>query len=335
MPKPLRVIFAGTPVFARVALARLCAESPSFVHVVGVLTQPDRPAGRGLKLQASDVKQFALSRAIPVIQPRSLRLEGRFSEDAHAAQQQIEAWRPDIIVVAAYGLLLPTWTLEAAPLGCLNIHASLLPRWRGAAPIHRAIEAGDAQSGICIMQMNEGLDTGDILTSTICDILPTDTTDVLHDRLAHLGAALLCTTLSELNTLKPIPQSSENITYARKVDKAESWIDWSDTAINIARRMRAFTSAPGLQTHHNAEILKIWQAHALESYSKVESQGLAPCGTVLQLDPAGMDIQCAQGILRITELQRPGGKRLNAGAFILGSSLKAGDLLQSGPLASL
>ena len=207
----LRVVFAGTPEFARIALEQLNNNEISQHRVIGVLTQPDRPAGRGLKLQASTVKSYSVEQDIPVIQPRSLRLDGKYAQDAQAALDQLKIWQPDVIVVAAYGLILPQWALDAAPLGCLNIHASLLPRWRGAAPIHRAIEAGDAVTGICIMQMDSGLDTGSILAKKSCPILPNDTTDTLHDRLAHLGAQLLLTTLDQLKLIKAVAQPVEGV----------------------------------------------------------------------------------------------------------------------------
>ena len=243
----LRVVFAGTPEFARVALERL--------HVAGftiplVLTQPDRPAGRGMKLQASAVKQFAQAQGMEVAQPRSLRLDGKFPEEAAAAREALLAARPDVMVVAAYGLILPRWVLELPHRGCLNIHASLLPRWRGAAPIHRAIEAGDAETGVTIMQMDEGLDTGDMLLREAMAIAPDDNTARLHDRLAALGARLMVEALELLacGGLVRTPQPAEGVTYAHKIEKAEAAIDWTLPADVLARRVRAFDPFPGAAT---------------------------------------------------------------------------------------
>ena len=253
----MRLIFAGTPEFARVALARLHAAG----HTIAlVLTQPDRAAGRGLKLRPSAVRQFALDQDLPIAQPRGLRLDGRYAEDAAAAWTTIQAARAEAMVVAAYGLILPQHVLDAPRRGCLNIHASLLPRWRGAAPIHRAIEAGDAETGIAIMQMDAGLDTGDVLIEQAVAIRPTDTTGSLHDRLADCGGALIVQALAEIDTLVPRPQAAVGITYAAKIDKREAALDWSQSAAQIERRIRAFDPQPGVATQLGDVPLKLWRA---------------------------------------------------------------------------
>ena len=330
----LRIVFAGTPEFARVALERICTThntQQGNLQVVGVLTQPDRPAGRGLKLQASAVKTYALEQNIPLMQPRSLRLDGKFGQDAQDALNQLKIWRPDVMIVAAYGLILPAWALETPPMGCLNIHASLLPRWRGAAPIHRAIEAGDKETGVCIMQMDAGLDTGGILATQSCPILPVDTTDSLHDRLANLGADLLVTSLKNIKSLQAIPQNSQGISYAHKIEKLETWVDWAQSARAIELKLRAFSSLPGLQTHVNGEVFKIWGGHALD-HQRLASHDNLGSGTILQITPEGVDVACAESIFRITQIQRAGGKRMPLQAFILGSALQSGDRFAVGPL---
>ena len=330
LSKTLRVVFAGTPAFARVALALINQDEHRSVQVVGVLTQPDRPAGRGLKLHSSEVKNYALEHGLPVIQPRSLKLDGKFPLDAQQALDQLKVWKPDVIVVAAYGLLLPQWTLDLAPLGCLNIHASLLPRWRGAAPIHRAIEAGDEMTGICIMQMDTGLDTGGILAKEACAILPSDTTDSLHERLAFMGANLLRDTLTQLGSLKAIPQSHEGANYAHKIEKIETWVDWSMSSKAIERKMRAFSSTPGLQTHIAEDVYKIWGGQALQTIH-VNTLQEHSFGTILKIDPEGIDVMCGSGVFRITQIQRSGGKRIPIESFILGSTFQLGDSFKAGP----
>jgi methionyl-tRNA formyltransferase len=301
--RSLRVAFAGTPEFAKGALQAL-VEAGFAVPLV--LTQPDRPAGRGLKLQPSAVKAYALSLGLPVIQPRSLRLDGKTPDDAVAAQQALERTQIDVMVVAAYGLILPQWVLSLPRWGCLNIHASLLPRWRGAAPIHRAIEAGDAQTGITLMQMDAGLDTGAILRLATVAIEPSDTTASLHDRLAALGAALTVGALRELGMggLSPLPQPPEGVTYAHKVDKAEAGIDWRQPADVIERRIRAFDPFPGAAMFCSGEVVKVWRAEV------VPRSG--PAGEVLQNGQGELIVACGQNALRLLELQRPGGKRLPA-----------------------
>jgi methionyl-tRNA formyltransferase len=318
----MRLIFAGTPEFAQVAMAALHAAGH---EIVLVLTQPDRPAGRGMKLQPSPVKQWALDHAVPVTQPRSLRLDGKYPEDAAAARQTLLEAKADAMIVAAYGLILPQWTLDLLPRGCLNIHASLLPRWRGAAPIHRAIEAGDRQTGITIMQMDAGLDTGDMLLVRTEAILPTDTTAVLHDRLAALGGEAIVQALADIDQLKRQPQPSEGVNYAHKIDKAEAALDWALSAEVLACRIRAFDPFPGmtvpLTTANGSETLKIWQALAEPLASPAEP------GTVVQADASGVRVACGQGQLCLTQLQRPGGKRLGAADFLRGCPLQVGQRL--------
>lgn len=309
----LRVAFAGTPEFAQVALVDLHAAG---FEVPLVLTQPDRPAGRGMKLNPSPVKAFAQAHGMPVAQPRSLRLDGKYPEDASKAQAALVAARVDVMVVAAYGLILPQWVLDLPRLGCLNIHASLLPRWRGAAPIHRAIEAGDAQTGITLMQMDAGLDTGDMLQTQTLTIAPDDTTARLHDRLAALGGRMLVQVLRQAaeGTLVRAPQPLQGITYAHKIDKAEGLIDWRLPAEVIARRVRAFDPFPGASTTlSDGTAVKIWRAVALAS-SHTEASA-----TVLAVGPQGITVACGEGALCVTELQRPGGKRLAARDFLQSS----------------
>ena len=318
----MRLIFAGTPEFAQTALAALHAAGH---EIVLVLSQPDRPAGRGMKLQSSPVKQWALAHQVPVAQPRSLRLDGKYPEDAAAARDTLLAAKADAMIVAAYGLILPQWVLDLPPKGCLNIHASLLPRWRGAAPIHRAIEAGDTQTGITIMQMDAGLDTGDMLLVLPCAMAPTDTTAVLHDRLAALGGEAIVQALASLDSLPHKPQPEEGVNYAHKIDKAEAALDWVLSAEVLARRIRAFDPFPGmtvpLTTEAGSETLKIWQAVAEPLASPAEP------GTVLSADASGVRVACGEGQLCLTQLQRPGGKRLSAADFLRGCPLQAGQRL--------
>ncbi len=316
---PLKLVFAGTPAFAAVALAALHAAGH---HIALVLTQPDRPSGRGLKLQPSPVKQFALDHNIPVAQPRSLRLDGKFSDQALTAQALLQNLQADAMVVAAYGLILPQWVLDTPRLGCFNIHASLLPRWRGAAPIHRAIEAGDSHTGITIMQMDAGLDTGDMLAVQSLPIEATDTTASLHDKLATLGATLMVQVLAHVQqgSCQPVAQPSEGITYASKIDKAEAAVDWAQTAQTIARRVRAFNPAPGAVTTLAGETLKIWLAEARQNQSPAHH----PYGTILAVAHTGIAVAAIDSIVLLTELQRPGGKRLNLAEFLRGVALQPG-----------
>jgi methionyl-tRNA formyltransferase len=315
----MRVVFAGTPEFARVALQALQAEG---FEIPLVLTQPDRPAGRGMKLQASPVKQFAVQHGWPVAQPRSLRLDGKYPEEAAAAQAALQAAQPDVMVVAAYGLILPQWVLTLPRLGCLNIHASLLPRWRGAAPIHRAIEAGDAQTGVTIMQMDAGLDTGDMLLREVLEI-GDDTTAQLHDRLAAQGGRLIVDALrdAQAGRLCPQPQPAEGVNYAHKIEKAEAPIQWSQSAAEIARRMRAFDPFPGTTAQLAGETLKCWASRVLPG----EAGATAP-GTVLAVDAAGIAVATGDGVLQLTELQRAGGKRLPAAALLAGFTVQPGQV---------
>ena len=313
----MKVVFAGTPEFARTALGRLLAAG---FQVPLVLTQPDRPAGRGMKLQPGPVKQLALDHGIEVAQPRSLRLDGKYPDDARAAQEQLLALRPDVMVVAAYGLLLPAWVLALPRLGCLNIHASLLPRWRGAAPIHRAIEAGNERTGITIMQMDEGLDTGAMLLAESLPIGARDSTATLHDRLADLGGRLIVEAL-EMAACGGLPagqpQPDEGVTSAHKIDKAEAEIDWRADAAAIERRLRAFDPFPGGVAHLGGVAIKCWRAELADA-----GEGLP--GQVLAADPAGVTVACGRGAVRLTELQKPGGRRLAAREFLQGHPVSPG-----------
>lgn len=319
----LRVGYAGTPEFARVALASIVAAGAT---VPIVLTQPDRPAGRGMKLQPSPVKQFALAHGTAVAQPTSLKLDGRWPEEARAAQGALVDAALDVLVVAAYGLILPQWVLDLPRLGCLNIHASLLPRWRGAAPIHRAIEAGDAHTGVTIMQMDAGLDTGDMLEVEATPITPDDSTAVLHDRLAEMGGRLIVSTLrgARDGLLKPVRQPEMGVTYAHKIEKAEAALDWGLPADVLARRVRAFDPFPGCTFQHGGATLKVWAARAVEV-----GQGCAAVapGTVLSTDPSALVVACGDGALEVTQMQRPGGKRLAAGEVLRAWPIQPGDLL--------
>lgn len=322
-----RVGFAGTPEFAAEALRALLAAGAT---VPIVLTQPDRPAGRGLKLQPSPVKALALEHGLPVHQPRSLKLDGRYPEDAAAAQQVLQQADLDVLVVAAYGLILPRWTLDVPRQGCLNIHASILPRWRGAAPIHRALEAGDRETGITLMQMDEGLDTGDMRLVAVEPIHPDDTTASLHDRLAALGGRLVVQGLAQLrrSELPRTPQPAEGICYAHKIEKAEAAIDWSQPAAVIERRLRAFDPFPGATfrtgSSEDAETVKLWRA-AVEPGQPADP---APApGTVLQADAHRVVVACGEGALSLLSLQRPGGKRLAVAAFQASAGLNAGQRL--------
>ena len=323
----MKIIFAGTPEFARVALERLHAAG---FDVALVLTQPDRPAGRGMKLQASPVKQFALDHQIPVAQPHSLRLDGKYPDEAAAARDTIAAAQADAMVVAAYGLILPQWVLDAPRLGCFNIHASLLPRWRGAAPIHRAIEAGDVQSGVTIMQMDAGLDTGDMLLVERLPIATTDTTGQLHDRLATLGGRLMVEALelAACGGLKPVKQPPEGVTYAHKIDKTEAAINWRLPAAVIARRVRAFNPFPGAATALAGEAVKVWMA---ETEPSGAAQPGAVHGQVLAVAADGIRVQTGDGVLVLTELQRAGGKRLPVADFLRGFVIAPGQVLDSAP----
>jgi methionyl-tRNA formyltransferase len=318
----MRVIFAGTPEFAQVALAALQAAG---FEVVLALTQPDRPAGRGMKLQASPVKQHALAHSIPVAQPRSLRLDGKYAEDAAAAQALLQAAQADVMVVVAYGLILPQWVLDLPRHGGLNIHASLLPRWRGAAPIHRAIEAGDTHTGVAIMQMDAGLDTGDTLLVESLPIAPSDTTGSLHDKLADLGGRMVVQALAQLDTLLPVPQPAEGITYAHKIEKREAAIDWSQSADAIVRRIRAFNPFPGAATLLAGENLKVWAA----TVSDAPLPAGTVCGSIVAITPEYIAAAAMNSIVNITQVQRPGGKRLAVADFLRGCNVQPGTVFES------
>ena len=317
----MRIIFAGTPEFARVAMASLAAAGHD---IPLVLTQPDRPAGRGMKLQASPVKQFAMEIGATVAQPRSLRLDGKYPEDAAAARRAIVDAKAEVMVVAAYGLILPQWVLDTPRLGCLNIHASLLPRWRGAAPIHRAIEAGDTQTGITIMQMDAGLDTGDMLLIEALPIAPTDTTGSLHDKLAELGGRMIVQALST-NELQRTPQPEAGITYAHKIEKAEAAIDWAQDATAIVRRVHAFDPFPGAASGLAGENLKIWNA----SVADLPRPADAAPGQIIAVEPEGLAVAAGNGVVHITEVQRPGGKRMAVRDFVRGTDLAVGQIFDA------
>ena len=310
-PQPLRVGFAGTPVFAEQALQAILEAG---FQVAVVLTQPDRPSGRGMQLAASSVKQLARAHQLPVEQPISLRTE--------AAQAMLRAYALDVLVVAAYGLILPQAVLDMPREGCLNIHASILPRWRGAAPIHRAIEAGDRETGVCIMQMDAGLDTGGVVDSACLPIQPRDTTAQLHDRLAALGAERIVRVLQRLaagERLRAQPQPAVGITYAHKLDKAESVLDVQASATELDRKIRAFNPFPGAVLHSEEKPIKVWQASLAD--------GNGDPGSILAVNEAGIVVACGDGALRLEVLQAPGGKRLAASDFLRGHPLKVGSRL--------
>ena len=314
----MRLVFAGTPEFARTALTSLHHAGH---EIALVLTQPDRPAGRGMKLQASAVKQYALEHHMTVCQPHSLRLDGKYPDEALAAQQAIADAHAELMVVVAYGLLLPEWTLHSVPHGCLNIHASLLPRWRGAAPIQRAIEAGDSETGVCIMQMDAGLDTGAVLMRASLPISDSDTSASLHDKLAALGSRLIVDTLSSLPQLQAKEQTTEGVTYAAKILKDEALIDWQLPAVRLSQRIRAFDPFPGAHTFCEGQVLKIWSATAFNSDTH------ATPGSVVQLHADAFDVATGDGVLRVMQVQRPGGKRISAAEFLHSHALSVGMLL--------
>jgi len=303
----MKIIFAGTPEFAAIALNELLKKikrDGTAFEVIAVYTQPDRPAGRGRKLTASAVKQVALDANIPVFQPVSLKAED--------AQNELKALGADLMIVAAYGLLLPQVVLDAPNLGCINIHGSLLPRWRGAAPIHRAILAGDKKTGITIMQMDIGLDTGDMLLKKECDILPNETSATLHDRLAILGGQAL---LEELDSIAggvstPVKQDDELAVYAHKLAKSESQINWQNNAVQIDRQIRAFNPWPVSQTLFEEKILRVWMSELSELTSD------EPPGSIISASKKGIDVSTGDGVVRLLTVQLPGKKPMDAASFI-------------------
>ena len=308
----MKVIFAGTPDFAAAALKAIAAAG---FEIPLVLTQPDRPKGRGMQLAPSPVKQAALKLGLRVAQPEKLR------NNAEALQmlKEVEA---DVMVVAAYGLILPQDVLDTPKRGCLNIHASLLPRWRGAAPIQRAIEAGDAETGVCIMQMDIGLDTGDVVSEHRYAIQSTDTANEVHDALMNLGAEAIVADLQQLKAegrLKSVKQPEEGVTYAQKLSKEEARIDWNESAAVIERKIRAFNPVPAAWVEYQGKPMKIWRAEV------VAQQGRA--GEVLSCSADGLVVACGENALKITELQPSGSKRMPIAAFAAGHKIEVGTVL--------
>jgi len=295
----MRVVFAGTPDFSVPVLQALLDSRHT---VVGVYSQPDRPAGRGRKLAPGPVKQLALQHAVPVFQPPTLRPVD--------AQQELADLRPDLMVVVAYGLILPQAVLDVPGRGCVNLHASLLPRWRGAAPIQRAILAGDRESGVCLMQMEAGLDSGPVLAEVRTDITRGDTGGALHDRLSQLAAELLATHLDDLEQgkLEAHIQDEALVTYASKLDKREAVIDWQQDAVSLERRVRAFNPWPVAQTGYGDKVLRIWDASAID--------GSGEPGQVVAAGKQGIDVACGDCCLRLLEVQMPGARRLSAADFL-------------------
>jgi methionyl-tRNA formyltransferase len=304
----VRIIFAGTPPFAAAALNALADAGHD---IVLVLTQPDRPAGRGMKLAPSAVKQVALARGLPLSQPASLKTP--------AAQAELAAAGADVMVVAAYGLILPQAVLDIPRLGCLNIHASLLPRWRGAAPIQRAILAGDTETGITIMQMDAGLDTGAMLSKSAVPISETDTSASLHDTLAEVGARAIVAALADFAALVPVAQDDRLATYAAKLSKDEAQLDWTQPADVLARAVRAYNPVPGAWTVLDGAPLKVWMAQA--------GTGRGEPGSVLRADMEQLLVACGDGALSLQEIQPAGSKRMSAQAFLAGRPLATGTRL--------
>ena len=305
----MNIIFAGTPPFAAAALAALYAARH---QVALVLTQPDRPAGRGLKLKPSAVAEEATRLGLAIAKPASLKDD--------TIQTLLREVAPDVIVVAAYGLILPQAVLDIPKYGCINIHGSLLPRWRGAAPVQRSIEAGDTETGIAIMQMNSGLDTGPVLLTMPIPISPSDTSGTLFEKLTRVAVVAIVDALDKLPNLKAAAQPEAGVSYARKIDKAEARIDWSQSAIVIERRMRAFDPTPGCESTFEGEPLKIWRA-ALNS-SRNEHASLP--GTITEITPDRLTVQCAVGALDLITIQKPGGKRMAVADFLRGSTIQTG-----------
>ena len=298
----MRLIFAGTPEFAATALSALIAAGHD---IALVLTQPDRPAGRGMQLQLSAVKKLAVANHIPLFQPERLK--------DPATHEPIRAVAADVMVVAAYGLILPQAVLDIPTHGCINIHASLLPRWRGAAPIHRAIEAGDAETGITLMRMEAGLDTGPMLLADTVKVGVGETAGELHDRLAALGGRLIVAALARFDQLSPQQQPDSGVTYAHKISKAEAHLDWQEAAVTLARKVCAFNPFPGAAADLAGTPVKLWRAEAV-------THAGTP-GQILAADARGIVVACGEGALRITELQKPGGRRVASADFLSGHAL--------------
>jgi len=307
----MRLIFAGTPEFSAQALAAIMATGH---QVVLVLTQPDRPSGRGMALHASPVKVLAQASGIEVFQPQTLR--------DPSAQERLRAVGADAMIVAAYGLILPQPVLDLPRFGCINIHASLLPRWRGAAPIQRAILAGDRESGVCIMQMEAGLDTGPVLLSANLAINADDTAATLHDKMAGLGARLVVTALEQV-PMAANPQPEIGVTYAAKIDKAEAPLDWRLPAAQLARQVRAFNPFPGATASLEKQAIKVWRAEEQTEVISGAAPGTRP-GTILAVERRGIVVTCGEGFLCLTELQKAGGKRLPVASFLAGATLRVG-----------
>ena len=303
----MKIIFAGTPPFAAAALAALHAAGH---QIALVLTQPDRAAGRGLKLKPSAVAEQAARLGLGISKPPSLK-----SDDI---QIMLRTLAPDVIVVAAYGLLLPQAVLDIPKYGCVNIHGSLLPRWRGAAPVQRAIEAGDTETGIAIMQMDAGLDTGPVLLERPCPITSEETSGTLFEKLTSIGSAAIVEALQQLPTLREMPQQGQAATYAKKIDKSEARVDWTLSAAVIERRMRAFDPSPGCETTLEGDRLKIWRAECM-----VKESGPAP-GTILEVTADRLTVQCGEGALNLVTVQKSGGKRMKIAEFLRGSTIQPG-----------
>lgn len=311
---PLRIVYAGTPEFAVPALQALI-DSPH--TVVAVYTQPDRPAGRGRQLTASPVKQLALEAGLPIEQPEKL--------STAEAQARLQALAPDVMVVAAYGLLLPASVLLIPQHGCLNLHASLLPRWRGAAPIQRAIEAGDSQTGVCLMEMTAGLDEGPVVSQMTTPISDTDTGGSVHDRLAVLAAECLQRDLDAwaAGQLVAVPQSDQGVEYARKLTTAQAWIDWSKSAQALAWQVRAFNPWPVARCQWSQTTLRVWHAEAVNGSGPITSTP----GQVVAVGRDGIDVATGDGLLRLTQIQLPGRRAQSVSQFLQGQAISVGEQL--------
>ena len=306
----MKLIFAGTPAFASGALEALLAAGHD---IVLVLTRPDGKSGRGMRLKPSATAEFAAASGLCVEKPTNLRDAG-----LQTLMRKVDA---DVMVVAAYGFLIPQAVLEIPRLGCFNIHGSLLPKWRGAAPIQRAIEAGDAETGISIMQMDAGLDTGPVLLSAPLAILPDDTSASLFAKLSPLGASSMVRVLEQLPMLSPRLQPGEGVTYAKKIEKAEARIDWSRPAVEIERRVRAFDPFPGTETFFAGQSLKIWRGEVVDALS---DQAVEPPGTVIASGAGAVRVQCGRGVLALKTVQKPGGRRLDISEFLRSTLIQKG-----------